>query len=237
LARTLPKKSQELLDYSLIHLRMDQDLRKSQLLSERELETTKERVALRRKEIQEAEDKLKLLQAGGRQEEIDAAAAELNRLKAHRAYVEEELTLLKVHSPVDGTVTSYKIREKIGQAVKKGELIAEVHEMRKVTVEIAVPEKEIADVTVGQKVILKARAYPLERFEARVTAVAPVANKADELRTDRTVRVTTELDKPKLLLKPDMSGQAKIYCGERRLLDIIGRRFVRFFKVDFSSWW
>jgi putative peptide zinc metalloprotease protein len=238
LARTILKKSQELLDYASIHLRMDEDLRKANLLSERELETTRERVALRRKEIQEAQDKLKLLQAGSRQEEIDATAAELNRLNAHRGYVQEQLELLKVHTPVDGTVTSYRIRDKIGQAVKKGDLIAEVHEMRKVTVEIDVPEKEIADISVGQKVILKARAYPLENFEALVTAVAPVATEHEaQARTDRTVRVRTELDNANLLLKPEMSGQAKIYCGERRLLQIIGRRFVRFFKVDFWSWW
>lgn len=91
--------------------------------------------------------------------------------------------------------------------------------------------------TIGQKVILKARAYPLESFEARVMAIAPVAIEPEDDRTQRTVRVRTEFENPRLLLKPEMSGQAKIYCGERRLLEIIGRRFVRFFKVDFWSWW
>ena len=237
LARTILTKTQELLDYSITHLEMDLNLYKADILSDRELQLARERVTLRRKEMQEAQDKLKLLEAGSRLEDIEATAAELNRLNAHLAYVQEQLTLLKVHSPVDGTVTTYHIRDKIGQAVKKGDLITEVHELRKVTVEIAVPEKEIAEVSVGQKVILKARAYPLHSFEARVAAIAPVANEPEDTRTDRTVRVTTELENPKLLLKPEMSGQAKIYCGERRLLEIIGRRFVRFFKVDFWSWW
>ncbi|HKQ38608.1 MAG TPA: efflux RND transporter periplasmic adaptor subunit, partial [Verrucomicrobiae bacterium] len=237
LARTILTKTQELLDYALIHLGMDEKMYKAAVLSERELQISKERVTLRRKEIQEAEDKLKLLQAGSRPEEIDATAAELSRLTSHRAYLEGQLKLLNIHSPADGTVTTYKIREKVGQAVKKGDLICEVHEMRKVTVEIAVSEKEIADVTVGQRVLLKARAYPLERFEARVMAIAPVAIEPEDDHTQRTVRVRTELENPKLLLKPEMSGQAKIYCGEKRLLEIIARRFVRFFKVDFWSWW
>ena len=237
LARTVLTKTQELVDYSLTHLKMDLELYKANILSERELELTRERATLRRREMQEAGDKLKLLEAGNRLEDIEATAAELNRLKGHQAYVQEQLDLLKVHSPVDGTVTTYHIRDKIGQAVKKGDLITEVHELRKVTVEIAVSEKEIADVSIGQKVMLKARAYPLESFEARVIAISPVANEPEPTRTDRTVRVRTELENPKLLLKPEMSGQAKIYCGERRLLEIIGRRFVRFFKVDFWSWW
>ena len=237
LARTVLTKTQELVDYALTHLKMDLELYKAEILSDRELQLSRERVTLRSREMQEASDKVKLLEAGSRLEDIEAADAELNRLKSHQAYVQEQLELLKVHSPVDGTVTTYKIRDKIGQAVKKGDLIAEVHEMRRVTVEIEIPEKEIADVQIGQKVLLKVRAYPLESFQARVAAIAPVASEPDETRPDRTVRITTELENARLLLKPEMSGQAKIYCGERRLTEIIGRRFVRFFKVDFWSWW
>lgn len=237
LARTVLNKCEELVDYSLIHLRMDEALFKEQVLSERDLQMTKEKVALRRKELQEARDKLKLLEAGSRREEMEATAAELNRLRAHGGYVEEQLKLLKVVSPVEGTVTTYRIHDKIGQAVKKGDLIAEVNELRRVTVEIQISEKEIAEVQVGQPVMLKVRAYPLESFEARVIAISPVAIEPEETRGQRMVRVTTELENPKLLLKPEMTGAAKIYCGERALWEIVGRRLVRFLKVDFWSWW
>ena len=237
LARTLLRKAEERVDYGGIHLKMDETLFAQRLISQRELELTRELTAVRGKEVQEARDRLKLLEAGSRPEEIEATAAELNRLKAHRAYLEQELGLLKVHSPVDGIVISHRVREKVGQAVKKGDLIAEVHEMRRLTVEINVSEKEIAEVHVGQRVVLKARAYPLEKFEARVIAIAPAAIEPEDMRGERMVRVRTELENPDLLLKPEMSGRAKIYCGERRLLDIVGRRVVRFFKVDFWSWW
>ena len=50
----------------------------------------------------------------------------------------------------------------------KGDLIAKVHEMKTVVVEIAIPEKEIADVKVGYKVVLKAQAYPQAQFEGSV---------------------------------------------------------------------
>ncbi|HMJ64227.1 MAG TPA: efflux RND transporter periplasmic adaptor subunit, partial [Candidatus Binatia bacterium] len=93
------------------------------------------------------------------------------------------------------------------------------------------------DVKLGQKIRLKVRAYPLRTFEAVVTAIAPIATEPDDQRLERTVRVRTELENPDFLMKPEMSGQAKIYCGEQRLVDIAARRFVRFFKVDFWSWW
>ena len=41
--------------------------------------------------------------------------------------------------------------------------------------------------------------------------------------------VTTRLENPALLLKPEMTGVAKIGCGEARLIDAI--------RVDYWSWW
>jgi len=34
-----------------------------------------------------------------------------------------------------------------------------------------------------------------------------------------------------------MSGNAKISCGVRRLYEIVFRRFIRFIRVEFWSWW
>lgn len=237
LAKTLQSKADERLGYATNLLQMEESLFVDQLVSRKELEEARETAAVRRKELQEAKDRLNLLLAGSRQEDIDAIAAEIARLQAHHHYLEEQLKLLQVRSPIDGVVTTHKLKDKIGQAVKKGDLIAEVHEMRTVLVEIAVPEKEIADVQVGARVALKARAHPQARFEGKVAAIAPVATQPEDWRTDRTVRVTTRLDNAALLLKPEMTGHAKIYCGERRVIDLITRRLVRFLKVEFWSWW
>jgi putative peptide zinc metalloprotease protein len=194
-------------------------------------------IGVRSKELQESKDKLKLMLAGSRQEDIEATAAELSRLQAHQRYIDDQLQLLKVFSPIDGIITTHKLKDKVGQAVKKGDLIAKVHAMRTVTVEIAIPEKEIADIKLGQKVVLKARAYPQSSFEGKVNAIAPVATEPGETLAERTVRVTTQLENPNLLLKPEMTGHAKIYCGEQRLIDIAMRRLIRFVKVEFWSWW
>jgi hypothetical protein len=34
-----------------------------------------------------------------------------------------------------------------------------------------------------------------------------------------------------------MTGNAKILCGQRRIIDLITRRIARTFKVEFWSWW
>ena len=49
--------------------------------------------------------------------------------------------------------------------------------------------------------------------------------------------VTTQLDNAAGLLKPEMTGNAKIYCGKQRAIDLLTRRIVRYLRVEFWSWW
>jgi len=237
LAKTTSAKAEERIKYALTHLEMDAALVKDQLISKREFEDTKELVSVREKEFHEAKDRLKLLEAGSRKEEIEAVAAEISRLNSAKRYLEDQLQLLTVNSPITGVITTRKLKETIGRNVKKGDLVAEIHEVNTVTAEIAIPEKEFADVKIGQKLVLKARAYPQISFEGTVSSIAPVVTAPEDVRAERTILVITQLDNASHLLKPEMTGNAKIYCGEQRLLDLVTRRLVRFIKVEFWSWW
>ena len=194
-------------------------------------------VAVAQNEAEEARAKLRLLEAGSRPEEIEGAEATLARLTSQRSHLEEQLGLVSVRSAVAGVVTTPKPREKVGQYMKKGDLIVEVHEVATVRAEIAVPEREIGDVRVGQTVIVKARAFPERPLEGRVTAIAPAGVKDEEAWRGKVFRVTTTLDNPDLLLRPEMTGTAKIYCGQRRLVDAVVRRLARHVRVEFWSWW
>ncbi len=237
LARTLVAKAEERLAFGRGHLERDRLLVEQKLISENEFEETKEMVAVRAKELTETGERLKVLLAGARPEEIESLEAEIRRLSAHERYLQDQLKSLTVSSPIAGVVTTHKLKEKIGENVKKGDLIAKVHALKTVTVEIAVPEKEIADIKTGRKVVLKARAYPGRTFEGEVNAIAPIANMQTDWQPERTVLVTTKLDNTAGLLKPEMTGNARIYCGRQRLLELITRRFVRFIRVEFWSWW
>ena len=48
----------------------------------------------------------------------------------------------------------------------------------------------------GQRVVLKARAFPAQIFVGSVTAVAPAAVKEEERWRGKVVRVTTMIDMP-----------------------------------------
>ena len=144
---------------------------------------------------------------------------------------------MSIRSPHAGVVTTPLMKEKLGQRVAIGELIADVHDLRSIKVEIAAPERDIADVRVGQPVPLKARAYPGETFHGTVTGIAPATAASDRPSASRIVRVMTVIDNPDGLLKSDMTGYAKIGSDDRPLAAVLARGLVRTVRLEFWSWW
>jgi hypothetical protein len=55
--------------------------------------------------------------------------------------------------------------------------------------------------------------------------------------TGKTFAVTTRIENHSLLLKPGMTGYAKILGGQRRIASLATRRLARTVKVEFWSWW
>jgi putative peptide zinc metalloprotease protein len=225
------------------HLRMARlELERMQALAEREaasreeLERAEGALAVRTMELAEERGRLRVLTAGSRPEAIAAMREEIARAEAERLHLVEQVRDVWITAPHGGIVTTPKVHERVGQYVKAGDLVAEVHALETVTAEIEVSERDIGEVAVGQRGVVRLRAYPSRTFEGRVTAVAPAAVELPDTR-GRFVMVTIELPNAGGLLKPQLTGHARIYCGERRALDVLTRRFRRFFRVEFWSWW
>jgi putative peptide zinc metalloprotease protein len=216
---------------------LEETLADLKLLQADDLAELRKAIAVAENELKEAESKLTLVLAGSRQEEVEAVEAEIARLELERRHLEETLQRLAIVSPITGVITTPKLKERVGEHVPHGTLITKVHELRTIKAQIAIPEKEIADAQLGQPVVLRARAAPEETFSGRVISISPTATKADDAVGQRTVFVTTEIDNRLLRLRPEMSGHAKIYCGTRRIGDLIARRAARYITIEFWSWW
>ena len=253
--KTAVVKARDNLKYAGAKLNATKELFANNLSSRIELETAEQLYATAKDDLADAEGKLKVLQNGTRLEEVDQTKAEITSLQAQQRFLHGQIVRAEIRSPVDGVVATpeLELKEMAGQVVQKGALIAKVFELRKLTVEIAVPESEIADVKVGQKVALKVRAYPNQTFNGAVISVAtsalaenstretgsliPVTHAASATTAPaRTILVTTEIDNDSLLLKPGMTGHAKVFCGPRRVIDIMTRRLARTVRVEFWSW-
>lgn len=202
-----------------------------------ELREWRENLALARAARTEAERELERLLAGSRPEEIEATEAEIASLEAKRRLLEHQVRRLEIRAPYAGIITTPRLKEKIGQYVNRGDLIAEVHELHKLTVEIEVPERDIGPVRIGQRVALRARAYPGETFEGEVVGIAPAMHDSALVAGTKMVRVATLIDNPDLRLKSGMTGYAKIDCGTRSLGEVLAHGTVGALRVEVWSWW
>jgi multidrug resistance efflux pump len=235
-ARLAVAKAEERLRYARAEVARNRTLAESEAASRRELEQSEETVSVLATELEEDRARLRMLALGSRPEEIAAMREEIAHSEAERQHLEGEVARTWVVAPHAGVVTTPKLRERIGENVKPGDLIAEVYALETVTAEIAVPEQDIGEVRVGRPGSVRLRAYPERAFEGRVVAVAASAVEAPGQRA-RVVKATMELPNSDGLIKPSMTGYARISCGKRRALDVLTRGVRRFFRLEMWSWW
>ncbi|KPJ92438.1 MAG: hypothetical protein AMJ55_09760 [Gammaproteobacteria bacterium SG8_15] len=207
------------------------------LIKARGLGRMKEEHALVQKEVEKAENKLQMLLAGTRPEALEAAQAEVESLASRKNYLLVLIEQLKIKSPIDGIVTTPNLSEKQGVLVEKGDLIMEVYDFGKVKAEMLISEKDIGVISMGQSVALKARAYSQDLFSGQVTLIAPTVSLEKDIANRKHIRVLSLIDNPNLLLKPEMTGHAKVYCGSISIFELATRRIMQYFRVEFWSWW
>jgi multidrug resistance efflux pump len=278
-AKIAVKKAEERLKFAQNNLNRFKAFWQENIFSRRELEDAEEQAAVRQKELEEAKAELQLVLAdelseartelavsekeaaqarakldiklaGSRKEEVAAVKADIALSAAQKQFLEEQISRLKVVSPITGVVATpnQQLREMTGQLVKKGDLIAKVYDLKTITAKIPISEKDIADVKAGQKVALKFRGYPQQTFHGEVTSVAASADdgsggklatvqSSSPVPKERTIFVTTVIDNSSLILKPEMTGKAKVLCGKHTIFDLMKRGLARALKVEFWSWW
>lgn len=208
------------------------ELHRKNLVSSNDYEKAQQELDLSRADLERSEADLRILAVGNRPEEIREAEAEVDRLRASLAFLTQQIGRTNIRSPIDGVVSSHRLGDRLKEYLETGDEICEIVSCDRMLLEMPVSEKDIVDVREGMGVKLKARSLPALSFGGRVVSVPPVA--VD--RMNRTVLiVTAEVDNPRHLLKPGMTGTARIYCGKRSLIDLLTRKIIRFVRVEF--WW
>jgi putative peptide zinc metalloprotease protein len=193
-------------------------------------ETADRESDLKAKELAEAESELRLMRAGSRPEQIRQVEADVNRLAKEVANLDQELGKTDVRAPIDGIVTTPFVERQLNQHLEPGGELCKIVDITRVTAEMQVPEKEMVDIRPGNPVWMKARSLPDVDFQGRVDFIAPVAQ---TLNAQQIVVVRSDLQNDSLLLKPEMTGIAHIYCGDRRIINLITRRLVRWIRTEF----
>jgi len=174
--------------------------------------------------VRAAQNKLELLLAGARPEEIRAKEAEIAQLESKIDFHRKQQDFYEIKSPIDGVVIN----------VDTGEVACEIADLDTLDAEITLSEKELADIELNQKVKFKARGYPSLSFYGTVYRIASKVVIDDK--GDRIFKVFCRVPNDNHLLKPGMTGVANVYCGKRKVTYHIYRKFFRTIRTEFWDW-
>lgn len=140
----------------------------------------------------------------------------LNMLHIDLSKVEQEVfsSFITVYSPISGAVTS--INANIGMAISPTDVIMEIVETEAMHLELAVFEKDVFNLQIGQKVRFTVPQIGLNEFEATVSQIGKSVGGSE-----RVISVYASLDadtKQKLLT--GMFIEAQLIVDSRKVLSI-----------------
>ena len=192
---------------------------------------------------------------GARSEQIAAAQAKIEGLRAQLKFHEQQAGLLQVRTPVAGRVSTPFVRERLGQVAQEGELICVV-ESTDLVVEIEADEAAAARVIEGMDAEVRLwglDGVPMHGKVIRVTQAAFDERDVQDytVMSDRElllrrpdpgfgrgahVRVYVKPDSAAEGLVPGLTGYGRIKVGEEELWRAVSRPFVRFFRTEVWFW-
>jgi HlyD family secretion protein len=187
-------------------------------ISRESLDKAELAVDLAKKELEGAEERLRLLEAGPRRETIEAQRAALAQAEASLRALEAALDQMTLLAPFDGVIT-VRHREP-GEAVSPGAAVLTLMNPNDRWVRIYVREDAIGAVRVGAAAEIRCDTFPDKRYEGAVRFIAPEAEftpKNVQTAEERVrlvyaveVRITSD---PTGDLKPGMPADVRLDVG------------------------
>lgn len=159
--------------------------------------------------------------------------AQLNQVQAELDLADAQLARTRLTSPFPGLIVSGDLSQRLGSAVKQGDVLFEVTPLDSYRVILKVDERRIADVRVGQRGELVLFSLPGQEFGFTVSKITPIA-KAEEGRNH--FRVEAALDSVDDTLRPGMEGVGKVAVDRRKLAHIWVRDMREWLTLFFWKW-
>ena len=171
-------------------------------------------------------------ESAGRFAELRIAQAQGNQAKAELAIVRHQLGQAVLRAPFAGVIMEGRHRERLGAAVKQGDLLFRVARLDTVYAEIDVDERDIQEITPAAAGALSFTSRPGEEFDFKVARIEPggVVKKGANLFV-----VRGEIAGARDWWRPGMTGVAKVDAGWRSLGWIATHRLVDFLRL--KLWW
>ncbi|HMP72033.1 MAG TPA: efflux RND transporter periplasmic adaptor subunit [Kiritimatiellia bacterium] len=155
------------------------------------------------------------------QQEVDQARAEYDVATASLNLIERELADTVVTARFTGVVGDRRVSP--GQFAMAGTILTRLVQMDPLEIEFRVPERHLARVERGQRVVLETAAFPGHPVEGEVVFIAP---EVDE--TTRTVLVKALASNSGLRFRPGLFGTLELVLAVREDAMLIPEQAIRY---------
>ncbi len=159
--------------------------------------------------------------------------AQLDRADAQLSLTEERLRRARITAPMSGVIVAGDLSQSLGAPVEQGQTLFEIAPLDSYRVMLAVDEREIGELSVGQTGTLALVGFPDRHLPISVERITPISTQA-EGRNFFTVEA--QLKETPDLLRPGMDGVGKIEIEERQLIWIWTHRLTDWLRLWIWSW-
>jgi len=161
-----------------------------------------------------ARERLALLLAGSRPDQIDAARWQVTQAESALAQAQSRLREARVVSPIDGVVLRKNLEA--GETANPGVPILTLVNPKDVWLRAYVPETEVGRLKVGDTAALRVDAFPNRVFTGRLIEIGSEAEftprnvQTKKERVTLVFRIKIQIDNPDGLLKPGLPADADV---------------------------
>ncbi|HEY8228613.1 MAG TPA: efflux RND transporter periplasmic adaptor subunit [Pyrinomonadaceae bacterium] len=165
--------------------------------------------------LEAARQSSSMTDVGPRPEEIRAAQAQVQQMKAALDYAETQLAATEIKAPVSGTV--------LQRIVERGEMVTpsafggsgartsvvDLADLTDLQIELDISQTDFARLKMDQRTEIIPEAYPDLRYNGYIAEIAPEANRAKS-----TVQVKVKVENPDQQLRPEMNARVNFLANE-----------------------
>jgi HlyD family secretion protein len=158
--------------------------------------------------VQAAKQSSEMTDIGPRTEEIKAAAAQVQQMKAAVDYAKTQLDATEIKAPVAGTV--------LERIVERGEMVSpsafggsgartsvvDLADLTDLQIELDISQSDFARLKMGQRAEIISEAFSNLRYTGFIEEIAPEANRAKS-----TVQIKVKVENPNEHLRPEMNAR------------------------------
>jgi HlyD family secretion protein len=191
-----------------------QALFRQALIAAQEVDRARQAYEVAMAQEKSARQKLLLLEAGSRPDQIEAARGQLAQARNALDMARARLKEMVIFSPVDGIVLRKNLE--VGETANPGVPILTLMKPSELWVRAYVPEEQIGRIKVGDPAQIAVDAYPARRFPGQITEISSEAEftprnvQTKKERVNLVFRIKIGVANPEGILKPGMPADADI---------------------------